>query len=183
MLMGKLPNIYIKCCDDLSRIHSLRPQTVYTISCHFWISGSTRANNFCSEGFPKTQPSITMIQLVLTYVGIFSFFYQSKTQDHICIFHLRSLHTLLQYTVVPTRRSTAEAMMIFIGHLLGDAGSPYFVGLVRNSNFRLIRSNQLTLHVYLFLCHITVNQSVIFVVNWQTVSFKLFGIVYCPFLR
>ena len=121
--------------------------------------------------------------LLTQYVGIFSFFYQSNTREHIWIFHHSSLHALLQYTVVPTRRSTAEAMMIFIGHLLGDAGSPYFVGLVRNSNFRLIRSNQLTLHVYLFLCHITVNQSVIFVVNWQTVSFKLLGIVYCPFLR
>ena len=83
-----------------------------------------------------------MIQLVLNSVDIFSFAsVLGRSKEHICIFHHWYLHTLLQYTVVPTRRSTAEAMMIFIGHLLGDAGCPYFVGLVRNSNFRLIRSN------------------------------------------
>lgn len=37
---------------------------------------------------------------------------------------------LLQYVVVPTRRSTAEAFQILISHMFGDAGSPYLVGLV-----------------------------------------------------
>lgn len=32
--------------------------------------------------------------------------------------------------VVPTRRSTAEAFQILISHALGDAGSPYLVGVV-----------------------------------------------------
>ena len=32
--------------------------------------------------------------------------------------------------VIPTRRSTAEAFQIVLSHLLGDAGSPYLVGLV-----------------------------------------------------
>lgn len=36
-----------------------------------------------------------------------------------------------QYVVVPTRRSTAEALQIVISHLLGDAGSPYLIGVVR----------------------------------------------------
>jgi MFS transporter, Spinster family, sphingosine-1-phosphate transporter len=31
---------------------------------------------------------------------------------------------------VPTRRSTAEAFQILISHALGDAGSPYLVGLI-----------------------------------------------------
>uniref|UniRef100_A0A8C9KNF9 Protein spinster homolog 1 n=1 Tax=Panthera tigris altaica TaxID=74533 RepID=A0A8C9KNF9_PANTA len=35
-----------------------------------------------------------------------------------------------QYVVIPTRRSTAEAFQIVLSHLLGDAGSPYLVGLV-----------------------------------------------------
>lgn len=38
--------------------------------------------------------------------------------------------TFLQYVVVPTRRSTAEAFQILISHALGDAGSPYLVGVV-----------------------------------------------------
>lgn len=36
-----------------------------------------------------------------------------------------------QYVVVPTRRSTAEALQIVFSHLLGDAGSPYLIGVVR----------------------------------------------------
>uniref|UniRef100_A0A3P8SCE8 Protein spinster homolog 1 n=1 Tax=Amphiprion percula TaxID=161767 RepID=A0A3P8SCE8_AMPPE len=38
-----------------------------------------------------------------------------------------------QYVVVPTRRSTAEALQIVVSHLLGDAGSPYLIGVVSDS--------------------------------------------------
>lgn len=45
----------------------------------------------------------------------------------------------MQYVVVPTRRSTAEAFQILISHALGDAGSPYLVGAVSNRlNFDII---------------------------------------------
>lgn len=37
---------------------------------------------------------------------------------------------ILLYVVIPTRRSTAEAFQIVLSHLLGDAGSPYLIGLV-----------------------------------------------------
>ena len=37
----------------------------------------------------------------------------------------------LQYVVVPTRRSTAAAFQIVLSHCLGDAGSPYLIGVVR----------------------------------------------------
>ncbi|TKS91223.1 Protein spinster -like protein 1 [Collichthys lucidus] len=40
---------------------------------------------------------------------------------------------ILLYVVVPTRRSTAEALQIVISHLLGDAGSPYLIGVVSDS--------------------------------------------------
>lgn len=38
---------------------------------------------------------------------------------------------ILLYTVIPTRRSTAEAFQILFSHALGDAGSPYLVGQVK----------------------------------------------------
>uniref|UniRef100_A0A667IQU1 SPNS lysolipid transporter 1, lysophospholipid n=1 Tax=Lynx canadensis TaxID=61383 RepID=A0A667IQU1_LYNCA len=44
---------------------------------------------------------------------------------------------ILLYVVIPTRRSTAEAFQIVLSHLLGDAGSPYLVGLISD---RLRRS-------------------------------------------
>lgn len=37
---------------------------------------------------------------------------------------------ILQYVVIPPRRSTAEAFQILISHMFGDAGSPYLVGVV-----------------------------------------------------
>ncbi|KAH0626561.1 hypothetical protein JD844_001619 [Phrynosoma platyrhinos] len=37
---------------------------------------------------------------------------------------------MLLYVVIPTRRSTAEALQILMSHLLGDAGSPYLIGLI-----------------------------------------------------
>lgn len=40
---------------------------------------------------------------------------------------------ILLYVVVPTRRSTAEAFQIVLSHFLGDAGSPYLIGVVSDS--------------------------------------------------
>ncbi|XP_044303789.1 protein spinster homolog 1 isoform X2 [Varanus komodoensis] len=37
---------------------------------------------------------------------------------------------IVMYVVIPTRRSTAEAFQILLSHLLGDAGSPYLIGLI-----------------------------------------------------
>uniref|UniRef100_A0A3Q3ARL0 SPNS lysolipid transporter 3, sphingosine-1-phosphate (putative) n=1 Tax=Kryptolebias marmoratus TaxID=37003 RepID=A0A3Q3ARL0_KRYMA len=44
------------------------------------------------------------------------------------------LADILLYVVVPTRRATAEALQITVGHLLGDAGSPYLLGVVRKTS-------------------------------------------------
>ena len=40
---------------------------------------------------------------------------------------------LFQYTVIPTRRGTAEAIQILISHFAGDAGSPYLIGVISDS--------------------------------------------------
>ncbi|XP_012275292.1 protein spinster isoform X2 [Orussus abietinus] len=37
---------------------------------------------------------------------------------------------MLLYVVIPTRRSSAEAFQILVAHALGDAGSPYLIGLL-----------------------------------------------------
>lgn len=42
---------------------------------------------------------------------------------------------ILLYAVYPNRRSIASAMNILICHLLGDAGSPYVIGAVSQTNF------------------------------------------------
>ncbi|XP_035906094.1 protein spinster isoform X4 [Anopheles stephensi] len=48
---------------------------------------------------------------------------------------------MLLYVVVPTRRSTAEAFQILISHAFGDAGSPYFVGVISEAIKRAIRAS------------------------------------------
>ncbi|XP_074870226.1 protein spinster homolog 3-like [Carettochelys insculpta] len=40
---------------------------------------------------------------------------------------------ILLYVVVPKRQSTAVALQISVSHLLGDAGSPYLIGIISNA--------------------------------------------------
>ncbi|XP_060709514.1 protein spinster homolog 1 isoform X2 [Hemiscyllium ocellatum] len=40
---------------------------------------------------------------------------------------------ILLYVVIPTRRSTAEAFQIMMSHLLGDASSPYLIGVISDA--------------------------------------------------
>lgn len=48
--------------------------------------------------------------------------------------HPRALCScVLQSVVLPRCRGTAEALQITAGHILGDAGSPYLTGLVRDA--------------------------------------------------
>ncbi|XP_053341261.1 protein spinster homolog 3 [Clarias gariepinus] len=44
---------------------------------------------------------------------------------------------ILLYVVIPTRRSTAEALQILTCHLLGDAGSPYLIGTISDALSKL----------------------------------------------
>lgn len=40
---------------------------------------------------------------------------------------------MLLYCVIPTRRSAAEAVQILMSHALGDAGSPYLIGIISDA--------------------------------------------------
>ncbi|XP_037543515.1 protein spinster homolog 3 [Nematolebias whitei] len=69
------------------------------------------------------------------------------------------LADILLYVVVPTRRATAEALQITIGHLLGDAGSPYLLGVISDA----IRSSKPETH------------------DWSFHSLK-YSLILCPFV-
>uniref|UniRef100_A0A8D0FKX1 Sphingolipid transporter 3 (putative) n=1 Tax=Strix occidentalis caurina TaxID=311401 RepID=A0A8D0FKX1_STROC len=58
---------------------------------------------------------------------------------------------ILLYVVTPRRQSTAIALQILVSHLLGDAGSPYLIGIVSESSFTLRCSPQ---EYLFFLCHV-----------------------------
>lgn len=45
---------------------------------------------------------------------------------------------IVLYVVIPTRRATASAIQIVLSHLLGDAGSPYIIGVI-SDQIRAVR--------------------------------------------
>lgn len=62
-------------------------------------------------------------QIVLTWILIF------LGEVALCL-NWAIIADILLYTVIPTRRSAAEAVQILVSHLLGDAGSPYLIGQI-----------------------------------------------------
>ncbi|KAF3845876.1 hypothetical protein F7725_002953 [Dissostichus mawsoni] len=52
---------------------------------------------------------------------------------YLAIVFAQSSTVATYYVVVPTRRATAEALQIVFSHLLGDAGSPYLIGVLSDS--------------------------------------------------
>ncbi|XP_069470831.1 protein spinster homolog 3 isoform X3 [Ambystoma mexicanum] len=66
---------------------------------------------------------------------------------------------ILLYVVTPTRRSTAAALQTMVGHLLGDAGSPYLIGIIsdtiqdgrRDSQLRSFLSLEYSFMVCMFI--------------------------------
>lgn len=62
--------------------------------------------------------------------------HHSKGTYFIHEMHSDKIHALVcrvsfQYVVTPRRQSTAIALQILASHLLGDAGSSYLIGMVR----------------------------------------------------
>ncbi|KRT86303.1 hypothetical protein AMK59_15, partial [Oryctes borbonicus] len=51
---------------------------------------------------------------------------------------------ILLYCVLPTRRSTAEGVQLLVSHALGDAGSPYLIGVISDALANLMRNSQVT---------------------------------------
>ncbi|XP_042194656.1 protein spinster homolog 2 [Callorhinchus milii] len=86
---------------------------------------------------------------------IFVFARFSILGAYICIFIGETLLFLnwaitadiLMYVVIPTRRSTAVALQSFTSHLLGDAGSPYLIGVISD----VIQHSKPDLYLWEFL--------------------------------
>ncbi|XP_034406634.1 protein spinster homolog 3 isoform X1 [Cyclopterus lumpus] len=114
-----------------------------------------------SRWFGKRIPNVDPLICAIGLVGsapclFFTIFAASKsiTATYVFIFFAEMLISLnwavmadiLLSIVIPTRRSTAEALQISVCHLLGDAGSPYFVGLISDA----IRKSEPATHDWSF---------------------------------
>ncbi|XP_051844363.1 protein spinster homolog 1 [Antechinus flavipes] len=83
----------------------------------------------CAAGLLGSAPFLFLAlacaqdSIILTYVFIF-------IGEILLSMNWAIVADILLYVVIPTRRSTAEAFQIVLSHLLGDAGSPYLIGLI-----------------------------------------------------
>ncbi|GFG38127.1 hypothetical protein Cfor_04782 [Coptotermes formosanus] len=91
--------------------------------------------------YPRIDPMICAVGLLVSAPLLFAASLSATVNGSVCytliffgeIFlnlNWSIVADMLLYVVIPVRRSTAEAFQILISHALGDAGSPYLVGVV-----------------------------------------------------
>ncbi|XP_058457620.1 protein spinster isoform X1 [Malaya genurostris] len=111
--------------------------------------GSYLSQRF-NRKYPRADPYICAIGLIISaplLAGAMLVVNVNGTLAYVLIFfgelalnlNWAIVADILLYVVVPTRRSTAEAFQILISHAFGDAGSPYFVGVISEAIKRLLR--------------------------------------------
>ncbi|XP_052893687.1 protein spinster isoform X2 [Anopheles moucheti] len=92
----------------------------------------------CAAGLITSSPFVYFALVVVKYSGSWCFILVFFAEVALNI-TWPIVADMLLYVVVPTRRSTAEAFQILISHAFGDAGSPYFVGVISEAIKRVIR--------------------------------------------
>lgn len=111
--------------------------------------GSYLSQRF-NRKYPRADPYICAVGLILSaplLAGAMLTVSANATLAYVLVFfgelalnlNWAIVADILLYVVVPTRRSTAEAFQILISHAFGDAGSPYFVGVISEAIKRLLR--------------------------------------------
>lgn len=99
---------------------------------------------FCRQKTERADPLVCAVSMLGSAIFICLIFVVAKKSivgAYICIFIGETLLFLnwaitadiLMYVVIPTRRATAVAFQGFTSHLLGDAGSPYLIGLISDA--------------------------------------------------
>uniref|UniRef100_A0A8C9X668 SPNS lysolipid transporter 2, sphingosine-1-phosphate n=1 Tax=Sander lucioperca TaxID=283035 RepID=A0A8C9X668_SANLU len=95
-------------------------------------------------GTERADPLVCAVSMLGSAIFICLIFVVAKKSivgAYVCIFIGETLLFLnwaitadiLMFVVIPTRRATAVAFQSFTSHLLGDAGSPYLIGLISDA--------------------------------------------------
>ncbi|XP_056265656.1 sphingosine-1-phosphate transporter SPNS2 isoform X1 [Pseudoliparis swirei] len=95
----------------------------------------------CRQKTERADPLVCAVSMLGSAIFICLIFVVAKKSivgAYVCIFIGETLLFLnwaitadiLMFVVIPTRRATAIAFQSFTSHLLGDAGSPYLIGLI-----------------------------------------------------
>lgn len=105
-----------------------------SLAARFWKSHGRESADalVCAVGLLVCAPCLTAV--ILCSQGAASLFWLLVffTEFFLCL-NWAVVADILFYVVIPTRRSTAEALQILVSHLFGDAGSPYLIGLVADA--------------------------------------------------
>ncbi|KAK7925647.1 hypothetical protein WMY93_007957 [Mugilogobius chulae] len=98
----------------------------------------------CRQKTERADPLVCAVSMLGSAIFICLIFVVAKKSiigAYVCIFIGETLLFLnwaitadiLMFVVIPTRRATAVAFQGFTSHLLGDAGSPYLIGLISDA--------------------------------------------------
>ena len=94
--------------------------------------------------YPRADPLICGTGLILSAGILLGSFFLARLNVLVCFavifvgvvalnLNWSIVADILLYVVLPNRRGTAEALQILTSHLLGDAGSPYIIGLIMDA--------------------------------------------------
>ncbi|XP_061596141.1 sphingosine-1-phosphate transporter SPNS2 isoform X2 [Cololabis saira] len=112
----------------------------------------------CRQRTERADPLVCAVSMLGSAIFICLIFVVAKKSiigAYVCIFIGETLLFLnwaitadiLMFVVIPTRRATAVAFQSFASHLLGDAGSPYLIGLISDG----LQENYATSSLWQFL--------------------------------
>ncbi|XP_072231857.1 sphingosine-1-phosphate transporter SPNS2 isoform X1 [Leuresthes tenuis] len=112
----------------------------------------------CRQKTERADPLVCAVSMLGSAIFICLIFVVAKKSivgAYVCIFIGETLLFLnwaitadiLMFVVIPTRRATAVAFQSFTSHLLGDAGSPYLIGLISDG----LQKNYTTSALWRFL--------------------------------
>ncbi|TRY95634.1 hypothetical protein DNTS_017840 [Danionella cerebrum] len=136
----KLPCFKAPCDDSDSLIFG----TITVVTGILGVASGVQASKMLRIRTPRADPLVCAAGLLLAapflYLSIM-FAQASTVATYVFIFlgetflsmNWAIVADILLYVVIPTRRSTAEAFQIVLSHLLGDAISPYLIGVVSDS--------------------------------------------------
>ncbi|KAK9739316.1 Major Facilitator Superfamily [Popillia japonica] len=110
------------------------------------------------HAFARIDPHICAGGLLLSAPMIFMALITAAYSDAVCYtfvffgeFFLNLTWSIvadiLLYVVLPTRRSTAEGVQLLVSHALGDAGSPYLIGVISDWLASVMKSSSVAVDV------------------------------------
>ncbi|KAL3273737.1 hypothetical protein HHI36_015165 [Cryptolaemus montrouzieri] len=96
--------------------------------------------HICGAGLLISSPLVFMVLLVAEHSSGLCYFFVFFAEFFLNL-TWSIVADILLYVVLPTRRSTAEGFQLLFSHALGDAGSPYLIGVLSDAFTISMRSS------------------------------------------